>query len=110
VIIALISAKSAGYLLYKEVDRPFLKNQNIKNSITAVEKETIIIISTILWLICFLFFIFLKFIILIPLAILPIAVIYFSALGKIKTKIKYLRIAGFIYWLFALIIILKLLW
>lgn len=110
VIIALISAKSAGYLLYKEVDRSFLKDQNIKNSITIVKKETIIIVSTILWLICFLSLFFLKFSVLIPLAIPPLVIIYLSALNKIKTKIKYLRIAGFIYWLFVLIIIYKLLW
>ena len=119
VAIALVSAKSAGYLLYKEVDRPFFEASKVKNSITAVKKETIIIISAIFWLICFLSFFLLcfgskyfpiKFLFLLPLAIPPLIIVYLSALNKIKTKIKYLRIIGFIYWLLILIIIFKLLW
>lgn len=120
VAIALVSAKSAGYLLYKEVDRPFFETSKIKNSITAVKKETIIIISAVFWLVCFFSFFYnfkespqylqIKFLILTLLAIPPLAIIYLSALNKIKTKTKHLRIAGFIYWLLVLIIIFKLLW
>jgi 4-hydroxybenzoate polyprenyltransferase len=123
-IIALVSAKTGGYLIYKEIDRPFLTALNIRNSITAIKKRTLIIISVLLWivsllsflLLClnsgfkirFLGFLPLKFLILTPLAIPPLIVIYIRAFGKIKTEIKHLRIIGFIYWILAIIIIWKL--
>ncbi|MDO8486642.1 MAG: UbiA family prenyltransferase [Candidatus Staskawiczbacteria bacterium] len=121
-VIALVSAKSAGYMLYKEVDRPYLTALKIKNSITIASKKTIITISSLLWFISFLSFIFLclnsryfqieylgklplNFLFLIPLAAPPLAVIYLSALNKIKTQIKYLRILGFCYWTLIMIIV-----
>ncbi len=121
-VIALVSAKSAGYMLYKEIDRTFLLALKIRNSITVVSKKTIIIISTLLWFVSFSSFIFLclnekyfqvrhlgklpiKFLFLMPFAVPPLIVIYLSALNKIKTQIKYLRIVGFYYWIFVIIII-----
>lgn len=121
-VVALVSAKSAGYMLYKEVDRSSLESLKIKNSITITGKIIIIIISALLWLVSFSSFIFLclnekyfkikylgelpiKFLFLIPFAIIPLIVIYLLALNKIKTQIKYLRIAGFCYWILVIIII-----
>ena len=121
-IIALISAKTGGYLLYKQIDRPFLMSLNIRNSITIFERKTLITASVFFWIITFLSFFILclnsiylnikflgslpiKFLILLPFAVPPLVVIYFSALHKIKTQIKYLRIIGFCYWILVIIII-----
>lgn len=113
VLAALVSGKSAGYLLYKEVDRPFLSAQNVKNSITLFKKYTIIFISILLWIVCLISIVLLcidgrylpfKFLILLPFALPPLAMIYLSVLDKIKTKIKFLRTFGFVYWFFVIII------
>ena len=122
VAMALVFAKSAGYMLYKEVDRAPLSVLKIKNSITVASKKTIIIISILLWLISFSSFIFLclnakyfqmgylgelpiKFLFLILFAVPPLAIIYLLVLNKIKTQIRYLRIVGFCYWILVIIII-----
>lgn len=112
VLAVLISGKSAGYLLYKEIDRPFLSAQNVKNSITFSRKSTIIFISVLLWIICLISIVLLcfggrylpvKFLFLLPFALPPLAMIYLSALSKAKTKIKFLRTLGFIYWILIII-------
>jgi len=112
IILALVSGKSAGYLLYKEVDRPFLSAQNAKNSITILKKPAVIFSATLFWAVCLASIILsclearylpVKILILLPFALPPLAVIYLSALGKIKTKIKLLRMFGFIYWFFTII-------
>ncbi len=121
-MIALVSAKSAGYMLYKEVDRVFLTSLNIKNSITVANKKTIVVMSTLLWFLSFFSFVFLclnakyfnvrylgklpiKFLFLMPFAILPLTIIYLSVLNKIKIQIRHLRIMGFLYWILVIIII-----
>ena len=125
VVMALVSAKSAGYMLYKEIDRTSLLALKIRNSITVVSKKTIIVISALLWLVSFSSFIFLclnskyfqirylgnlpiKFLFLILFAVPPLIVIYLSILNKIKTEIRYLRVIGFFYWILVMIIIWRL--
>ncbi|MBI1866603.1 MAG: hypothetical protein HYS02_02440 [Candidatus Staskawiczbacteria bacterium] len=110
-VMFLISAKSAGYMLYKEVDRASLLSLKIKNSITVVSKKTIVIISALLWLVSFSSFIFLclekgliKLLNFVPFAIPPLTVIYLLTLNKVKTQIRYLRVIGFCYWILAIII------
>jgi 4-hydroxybenzoate polyprenyltransferase len=121
-ISALVFAKTGGYLLYKEADRPFLEKLNIKNSITLFKKKDIILISVLCWIIAIFSFIFLclnseffrikflgtlpmRFLILIPLMAPPLIAIYLSVLGKIKTKIKDLRAWGLVYWILVIIVV-----
>ena len=120
-VVALVSAKSAGYMLYKEADRTYLLALKIKNSITVVSKKVIIIISALLWFISFFSFIFLclnskyfqieylgelpfKFLFLTPFAVPPLIVVYLLVLNKIEIQIKYLRIIGFCYWTLVIVI------
>lgn len=120
-ISALVFAKTGGYLVYKEADRIFLEKLNIKNSITSLKKKTVISLSILCQIIAVLSFVFMclnskffrlnflgilpmKFLFLIPFVVPPLAVIYLSAIGKIKTKIKNLRILGFVYWALVIII------
>ena len=124
-IIILISAKTGGYLLYKQVDKPFLLSLKIKNTITILSNKTLIIISTFFWLITFLSFFLLclnskylnikilgslpiKFLILTPFAFPPLIFIYLYIFDKMKTKMRYLRIIGFTYWILVIIVIWKL--
>ena len=118
---ALVLGKSAGYLLYKDLDYKYLSANKIKNSITILSKKAKIIISALLWFFAFLSFIFLcfnyyfkigflgslpiSFLLLIPFFIPPILIIYFSVLDKIKIPVKILRIWSIIYWLFAGLVI-----
>jgi len=121
-IVSLVSAKTAGYILYKETDKAYLSTLKIKNSITIISKKSVIIASIFLWVISFASFIAIclnsqyfhmeylgklpkKFLFLMPLAIPPLGVIYFLVLNKIKTQIKHLRIIGFTYWILVIIII-----
>jgi len=120
-ILALISAKTGGYILYKQGDAQFLKSLGVKNTATIIKKKETIIFSIFLWIITFIsvFFLFinakylnikilgslpLKFLILSPFAIPPLAVIYLYTLGALKMSIKNLRILGFIYWLSFIIV------
>ncbi len=125
-LLSLFSAKTAGYLLYKELDRGALNILNIKNSITAISKKTIIIISTVLFSLAIFSFVLMclnqryfqlnylgilpfRFLILLPFAILPIIVIYLSVFKKINTKVLELRVLGFIFLLLLIIITWRLL-
>lgn len=120
--IALVSAKTGGYLLYKQIDRPFLMSLNIRNSITVFKRKTLIIASVFFWIITFLSFFILclnsryfnieflgvlpiNFLILILFVIPPLSVIYFYVFDKIKTKMSYLRTIGFCYWILVITII-----
>lgn len=122
-ISALVFAKIGGYLLYKEADRVYLEKLNIRNSITLSKKKTIILLSIFCWITAIVFFVFMcinshffklkflgilpfNFLFLTPFIIPPLGAIYFSVLGKIKTRIKDLRTWGFIYWIFVLVIII----
>ncbi|MDP2741532.1 MAG: UbiA family prenyltransferase [bacterium] len=124
-ISALVFAKTGGYLLYKEADRAFLEKLDIRNSITSLKKKTVIFLSILCQSIAILSFVFMclnskffrlnflgilpmKFLFLIPFAAPPLMVIYLSALGKIKTKIKNLRILGFAYWALVIIVVILL--
>lgn len=125
VMLALIFAKSAGYLLYKDLDYEYLLVAKVKNSITILAKKTKIVISGILWVLAFLSFFLLcfnsyskiaflgflplRFLLLIPFAIPPVVIIYFSSFGKIKIAVNILRIWGFAYWLIVTMIIIVLL-
>jgi 4-hydroxybenzoate polyprenyltransferase len=125
VILALVFAKSAGYLLYKDLDYEYLLALKVKNSVTILGKKTKIIISGILWtsallsflLLClntyfkiaFLGLLPLRFLLLIPFAIPPIVIIYFSSFGKIRVVVKALRILGFAYWIIVIMFALVLL-
>lgn len=109
VILALVFAKTGGYLLYKEADRTYLEKLNIKNSITLLKKWTVILLSALCWVLAIAssFAVLpVKFLFLIIFAIPPLVVIYLSVLGIIKTEIKHLRIWGFIYWILVIIIAL----
>jgi len=125
-LLSLFSVKTAGYLLYKELDRGALNVLNIKNSITAVSKKTIIVISTVLFSLALFSFILMclnqryfqlnylgilpfRFLILLPFAILPIIVIYLSVFKKINIKVWELRVLGLIFLLLLTIIIWRLL-
>lgn len=125
-LVFLVSVKSGGYLLYKELDYPYLIKTNIKNSITILRKKTKIIISILLWIVSFFSFVFLcfnykyfkvnilgylpiRFLFLLLFAIPPLLLVYLSVLGKIKTKIKDLRTLGFIYWILVIIMAISLL-
>lgn len=123
-ISALVFAKTGGYLLYKEADRAFLEKLNIKNSVTSLKKKTVILLSALCQIVAIFSFIFMclnsvffklnflgilpiKFLFLIIFTVPPLMIIYLSALEKIKTKIKNLRILGFAYW--ALVIVVTIL-
>lgn len=120
-ISALVFAKTGGYVLYKEADRAYLEKLNIKNSTTLLKKKTVILLSILCWAIAVFSFIFMclnseffgfeilgilpsRFLLLIPFIIPPLIIIYLSVSGKIKTKIKNLRLLGFIYWILVIII------
>ncbi len=125
VLSGLVFGKSAGYLLYKSLDYPYLLNKNIKNSVTILSKKTKIIFSVSLWVVAFISFILLcfnsyfkieflgvlppRFLLLIVFAIIPLVVLYLSFLNIIKIEVRRLRMVGYIYWLVVIIIILKLL-
>ena len=119
-ILALAFAKGGGYMMYKELDRQFLLEQHIKNSITGISRKNSIIISSLLmffsiisvFLMCFnseylkiglLGYLPFKFLILLPLAFPPLIVIYLKIFNKINIKNNNLRIIGFIYALFSLV-------
>ncbi len=113
-IIFLISAKSGGYLLYKECDYPYLSAAGIKNTITALGNRTKIVLSAVFFFVSLLSFIFIclnspRFLFLIPFAVPPVAIIYLSAFNKLPYKISKLRVLGFAYWIIVLIIILSIL-
>lgn len=125
VVLALVFAKSAGYLLYKDLDYEYLLASKVKNSVTILGKRTKIVISVILWILAFLSFLLLclnayfkiaflgslplRFLLLIPFVIPPVVIIYFSSFGKIKVAVKVLRIWGFAYWIMVIMIIMVLL-
>ena len=121
-LLALIFAKSGGYLLYKEFDREFLNSINVKNSITVLAKNASMPISMFFFVLAVLFFAltcfngnlfyapilgflprkFLWFLILI---IPPLTISYLSAYNIIKADLLTLRRAGFVFWIIAVIII-----
>lgn len=124
-ILALIFAKSAGFMIYKEMDREFLVKQGIKNSITRTKKNIIIFISGLLYFLAIAFFIlmclnekyfeivvlgFLPFNLLFitPLAIPPILISYLKALNKINISEKTFRVIGYFYALLILLLIVSL--
>ena len=125
VLITIVLVKSAGYILYKDFDYQYLILKNIKNSTTVFSKKTKIFISASLLFLAFLFFIIMclnsylkiNYIYTLPLKFLwfaifmipPIVVAYLSSFGKVKTKIRYLRIWGFLYWTIVMVIIFSLL-
>jgi 4-hydroxybenzoate polyprenyltransferase len=120
-ILSLVFAKSAGYLLYKDLDNEYLLAAKVKNSITILDKKTKIAVSGILWILVFLSFLLLclntyfkvpflgflpfKFFLLIPFSIPPVVIIYFLSFGKIKVAVKALRILGFAYWIVVMMIV-----
>lgn len=120
-ILALVFAKTGGYLLYKEADRTFLENLKIRNSITLSKRKTIVLLSVFCWIVSIFSFVLMclnleffrlkflgnlpsRFLLLTPFIVPPLIIIYLSVLGKIKTKIKDLRALGFIYWILIIII------
>jgi 4-hydroxybenzoate polyprenyltransferase len=120
VLLVLVLGKSAGYLLYKDLDYKYLQRKKIKNSITILGKEIKIVTSIFLLFGALLSFIFLCvnhywqveflgdlppiFLFLIIFFIPPILIIYLSVLGKIKTQVKTLRIWSLVYWFFVITI------
>jgi len=118
-VLGLVFAKSAGYLLYKDLDYKYQPAGRIKNSITILSRKTKVVISVLLWLLALLSFVFLclnyyfkikilgflppKFLLLIPFAIPPIIIIYLLLFDKIKIAIKNLRLLGFVYFLLVII-------
>jgi len=123
-LIFLVCAKTGGYILYKELDRPYLAKLNIKNSTTYFGYESKIIASIILFLISFLSFLLLcfnslfnfnpelwgkmplYFLFLIILAIPPLIIIYLMNILKIYTKVNEFRVLGYYYWIVIIIFIL----
>ncbi len=108
-ILALISAKSGGYILYKEFDREFFPESN-KNTIARLSKKLIVAASALLFFLAILFFIIMCFtgeipfglIFLVPLAIPPVSAVYLKVFNKIDIKDKNLRTIGFVYALLVL--------
>ena len=121
ILLALVLGKSAGYLLYKELDHKYLLANGVKNSITILNKKTKIIVSGFLWFLALLSFVFLcinyyfkigilgslppNFLLLVPFFFPPILIIYLLALGNIKTHTRVLRMWGFIYCLFIILFV-----
>lgn len=122
-LIGLVSAKTAGYILYKQVDRPFLQSFGIKNTITVFSNKSLIAVSVVLWSIALSSFLLmclnsvyfkikilgsvpLKFLFLLPVATPPLMIVYFYSFHKTKMDMKQLRAIGFVYWLAVLAIIL----
>lgn len=121
----LVFVKVAGYFLYKSLDNRYLVAMNIKNTVTVLSKRGKIYFSVLFWLLAFLCFVFLcinsywkigilgilpmRFLTLIIFALIPLAVVYLSFFGIIKTDVKKLRLAGYVFFILVLLIILKLL-
>lgn len=124
VLSGLVFSKSAGYLLYKSFDYPYLLDEKVKNSITFLNKKTKNIISILLWAFAIISYVALclnyyfniallgvlppRFLFLAIFAIIPLAIIYLSFFNLIKIEIRKLRILGYIYWLLVMIIVLRL--
>jgi len=121
-ILALISAKSGGYLLYKEMDRDFLIKQNIRNTITIFKRNTIVLVSGLLYflaiisadLMCFneryfkiniLGFLPFYLLLMLPLVLPPILILYLKVFNKINISGRNLRFFGFLYALLIVIIL-----
>lgn len=120
-LFALGFSKSAGFMLYKENDRPALLKNNIKNSITAMNKKLNIIISTSLLLFSLLLtslmclngkyfhinwwgYLPFNLIFLIPLGFLSIIVADLKVAGIINYSIRKLRIIGYLYAILVLVL------
>jgi|GEM_PF-3295930 len=118
-IMGLAFAKAGGYMMYKELDRPFFVLQKIKNSITALSKSANILLSSLFWLLAVAAFVLMclgsryfrselwgylpfRFLSLLPLIIPAIIVTYFKALDRLTMSNNHLRVAGFAYFVLAI--------
>lgn len=113
VLAGLIFAKSGGYFLYKSLDATYLSARGIKNSVTVLNLKGRGIFSAVLFAAAFICFEIICLSGILPMKlspfilfiIPPIIIAYLSYFGKIKTSVKKLRVAGYIYWIIVLIII-----
>lgn len=116
-IFGLVFLKNGGYMLYKGFDRQFLISLNIKNSITALSKNALAIISGLFFSLSIISFALLclnstlpsQFLILLVFFIPPIVTQYFLFFNKIKTGLAQMRLLGYAL-MFLIVIIFALLY
>lgn len=121
-MLALVFGKTAGYSLYKGMDREYLLSKHIKNTIASISLKSLFIFSfffialTIFSVILMFFnsiyfhidvlgYLPIKALFLIPFMIPPIIVIFFQIKKKTKFSNPFLRFCGYIYMLLTTIII-----
>jgi 4-hydroxybenzoate polyprenyltransferase len=121
-MLALVFGKTAGYLLYKGIDREYLLAQNIKNTITSISLGSLLLFSfsfvamtifsiglmflnSVYFNIGILGSLPVKAITLIPLVVPPLVIIFLQIKRKTKFSNPFLRFCGYIYMLLVTIII-----
>jgi len=120
-ISALVFGKTAGYILYKSMDREYLLSQQNKNTITSLSLKSLFIFSLFFLTLVFLSVVLMflnpiyfhidvlgslpiQALFLIPFAIPPIIIIFFQIIRKTKFKNLSLRIWGYVYMLLVIIV------
>jgi len=121
-MLALVFGKTSGYLLYKGLDREYLLNKHIKNTITFISLKSLFIFSfsfaalTISSIVLMFFnstyfhvdalgYLPVRALFLIPFIIPPTVVIFFQIKEKTKFSNPFLRFCGYMYMLWVTITI-----